>query len=280
MEGHDNGVARRTVLMSAGVGIGAGLVSGLSRAGGRRRRRGRSRNLEPGILGQQGRHEAQPLAQARRRAEARREAAADPVPGARLVELDALVLRSQRAGQRRIFADERLRARRLRRLDHGPRRLRLFRLVRQQFRHRQRRRGSQGRDAGDRQGDRPDRRCICTAPSSGAIRAAAFAQAQPDSVDRLVLSAFTYKGNGAEEIARRQKRIDELRANPRRKRDAIDDPLDLHPRRPPRLDRSGGARGDHRRGDEVRRHRSRPAPISTWRPTCRSSIRRRCSRRC
>src|SRR6187401_1084687 len=29
MEGHDNGVARRTVLMSAGVGIGAGLVSGL-----------------------------------------------------------------------------------------------------------------------------------------------------------------------------------------------------------------------------------------------------------
>src|SRR6187551_1575010 len=32
MEGHDNGVARRTVLMSAGVGIGAGLVSGLSSA--------------------------------------------------------------------------------------------------------------------------------------------------------------------------------------------------------------------------------------------------------
>ena len=32
MEGHDNGVARRTVLMSAGVGIGAGLVSGLSPA--------------------------------------------------------------------------------------------------------------------------------------------------------------------------------------------------------------------------------------------------------
>ena len=34
MEGHDNGVARRTVLMSAGVGIGAGLVSGLSSAQG------------------------------------------------------------------------------------------------------------------------------------------------------------------------------------------------------------------------------------------------------
>jgi pimeloyl-ACP methyl ester carboxylesterase len=56
--------------------------------------------------------------------------------------------------------------------------------------------------------------------SSGAIRAGAFAQAQPASVDRLVLAAFTYKGSGAEEIARRQKRIDELRASPRRKRDA------------------------------------------------------------
>ena len=56
--------------------------------------------------------------------------------------------------------------------------------------------------------------------SSGAIRAAAFAQAQPDSVDRVVLTAFTYKGGGAEEIARRQKRIAEFRANPRRKRDA------------------------------------------------------------
>jgi len=56
--------------------------------------------------------------------------------------------------------------------------------------------------------------------SSGGIRAAAYAQAQPQRVDRLILSAFTYKGNGAAEIARRQKHIDELRANPRRKRDA------------------------------------------------------------
>jgi len=56
--------------------------------------------------------------------------------------------------------------------------------------------------------------------SSGGIRAAAFAQVQPQSVDRLVLSAFTYKGTGAAEIARRQKRVDELRASTRRKRDA------------------------------------------------------------
>src|SRR5665213_2886549 len=56
--------------------------------------------------------------------------------------------------------------------------------------------------------------------SSGGIRAAAFAQAQPDRVGRLVLSAFTYKGNGAAEIERRRKRIDELRSHTRRKRDA------------------------------------------------------------
>jgi len=56
--------------------------------------------------------------------------------------------------------------------------------------------------------------------SSGGIRAAAFAQAKPEHVDRLILSAFTYKGTGAEEIARRRARADELRANTRRKRDA------------------------------------------------------------
>jgi pimeloyl-ACP methyl ester carboxylesterase len=56
--------------------------------------------------------------------------------------------------------------------------------------------------------------------SSGAIRAAAYAQAQPERVERLILSAFTYKGKGAAEIARRQQHIAELRANPRRKRDA------------------------------------------------------------
>jgi pimeloyl-ACP methyl ester carboxylesterase len=56
--------------------------------------------------------------------------------------------------------------------------------------------------------------------SSGAIRAGAFAQAQPDRVERLILTAFTYKGNGAAEIGRRQEHLAELRAAPRRKRDA------------------------------------------------------------
>ena len=56
--------------------------------------------------------------------------------------------------------------------------------------------------------------------SSGAIRAGAYAQMHPERVDRLILCAFTYKGTGSPEIARRAARADELRANPRRKRDA------------------------------------------------------------
>lgn len=56
--------------------------------------------------------------------------------------------------------------------------------------------------------------------SSGAIRAAAYAAAAPSRVDRLVISAYTHKGTGSPEIARRVKRIPELRASNRRKRDA------------------------------------------------------------
>ncbi|MGE3158626.1 MAG: alpha/beta hydrolase [Xanthobacteraceae bacterium] len=56
--------------------------------------------------------------------------------------------------------------------------------------------------------------------SSGAIRAGAYAQAQPEHVGKLVLAAFTYKGKGSAEMARRNARAAELRANPRRRRDA------------------------------------------------------------
>jgi alpha-beta hydrolase superfamily lysophospholipase len=52
--------------------------------------------------------------------------------------------------------------------------------------------------------------------SSGAIRAAAFAQAAPERVERLVLDAFTYTGENAPEIERRRKVADQYRANPRR----------------------------------------------------------------
>ena len=91
--------------MSAGAGIGAGLVSE-SRAGAGATATPARRAAEiwsQEYWAQQGRREAQPLAQARRRAEARREAAADPVPGARLVELDAHVRPLDRAGRRHFL---------------------------------------------------------------------------------------------------------------------------------------------------------------------------------
>jgi alpha-beta hydrolase superfamily lysophospholipase len=55
--------------------------------------------------------------------------------------------------------------------------------------------------------------------SSGAIRAGAYAQAAPERIDRLILAAFTYKGTGSPEIARRNAVADRYRNSPRRKRD-------------------------------------------------------------
>jgi alpha-beta hydrolase superfamily lysophospholipase len=52
--------------------------------------------------------------------------------------------------------------------------------------------------------------------SSGAIRAGAFAVAEPNRVERVILDAFTYTGENAPEIERRRKVADQLRANPRR----------------------------------------------------------------
>src|SRR5215471_18490518 len=56
--------------------------------------------------------------------------------------------------------------------------------------------------------------------SSGSIRAAAYAQVEPDRVDRLVLVAFTYKGTGALEIGNRARQVEFYRNHNRRKRDA------------------------------------------------------------
>ena len=55
--------------------------------------------------------------------------------------------------------------------------------------------------------------------SSGAIRAAAFAQAEPDAVDRLVLVAFTYRGTGSPTLRDRAKQVEFFRASNRRTRD-------------------------------------------------------------
>ena len=55
--------------------------------------------------------------------------------------------------------------------------------------------------------------------SSGAIRAGAYAMARPDRVDRLVLGAFTYKGDNSPTLADRAKGLAEYRAHNRRLRD-------------------------------------------------------------
>lgn len=57
-------------------------------------------------------------------------------------------------------------------------------------------------------------------PSSGSIRAGAYAMAEPERVDRLVMAAFTYKGDDSVEMDRRRNRIEQLRSSNRRKRDA------------------------------------------------------------
>src|SRR5260370_1553877 len=55
--------------------------------------------------------------------------------------------------------------------------------------------------------------------ASGAIRAGAFAQAQPDRVDRLVLRAFTHKGEGSPTLADRATQVDYYRTHNTRLRD-------------------------------------------------------------
>jgi alpha-beta hydrolase superfamily lysophospholipase len=55
--------------------------------------------------------------------------------------------------------------------------------------------------------------------SSGAIRAGAFAAARPERIDRLVLSAFTYKGEGSPTLGERAKKLDQYRAHNTRLRD-------------------------------------------------------------
>ncbi len=52
--------------------------------------------------------------------------------------------------------------------------------------------------------------------SSGAIKAGAYANAEPATVERLLLHAFTYTGKEAPEMERRRRMADQFRANPRR----------------------------------------------------------------
>jgi pimeloyl-ACP methyl ester carboxylesterase len=55
--------------------------------------------------------------------------------------------------------------------------------------------------------------------SSGALRAGAYAMVRPDHVDRLVLAAFTYKGEGSPTLTKRAEQLDYYRTHNLRKRD-------------------------------------------------------------
>jgi pimeloyl-ACP methyl ester carboxylesterase len=55
--------------------------------------------------------------------------------------------------------------------------------------------------------------------SSGALRAGAFAMAAPERADRLVLAAFTYKGEGSPTLTKRAEQLDYYRTHNMRKRD-------------------------------------------------------------
>jgi alpha-beta hydrolase superfamily lysophospholipase len=55
--------------------------------------------------------------------------------------------------------------------------------------------------------------------SSGALRAAAFAEAYPARVNRIILSALTYTGEGSATLTDRARQVEFYRANNRRPRD-------------------------------------------------------------
>lgn len=55
--------------------------------------------------------------------------------------------------------------------------------------------------------------------SSGALRAGAYAMIAPERADRLVLAAFTYKGEGSPTLIKRAEQVDYYRTHNMRKRD-------------------------------------------------------------
>ena len=55
--------------------------------------------------------------------------------------------------------------------------------------------------------------------SSGALRAALYAQRNPGRIKRLMLSALVYTGEGSPTLAKRREKVEEYRASPRRKVD-------------------------------------------------------------
>jgi pimeloyl-ACP methyl ester carboxylesterase len=64
-----------------------------------------------------------------------------------------------------------------------------------------------------------ERRAHFFGESSGALRAAAFAAAAPDRVDRLILQAFVWTGEGSPTLKKRAEQVEYYRTHNRRPRD-------------------------------------------------------------
>ena len=143
-------------------------------------------------------------------------------------------------GRAELLDDGPLRRARLRRVVDGPRGLRPLLAHRQPRRDHGRRRGPEGGHAGGRAGDRASI-VLMHGQSSGAIRAGAFAVAEPARVERLVLDAFTYTGENAPEIERRRKVADQY-GPIRAARSACASPAHLRSRHARHI-RPGGAQG-------------------------------------
>ncbi|HUN40573.1 MAG TPA: alpha/beta fold hydrolase [Acetobacteraceae bacterium] len=62
-------------------------------------------------------------------------------------------------------------------------------------------------------------RCHFMGDSSGALRAAAYATAEPEHVGRMVLTALTYTGKGSPTLAKRAEQVEYFRTHNRRLRD-------------------------------------------------------------
>ena len=110
--------------------------------------------------------------------------------------------------------------------------------------------------------------------SSGALRAALFAERHPEMVARLALDAMVWTGEGSPTLAQRRKKLPEFKAKNRR-------PIDkafihsIFDRDHPGTAEQQGDRRLRRRGRARSTIRCRPAPMSTCARSCRWWTRKR-----
>ena len=125
--------------------------------------------------------------------------------------------------------------------------------IRQQFRHRQRRRRPQGRDSGGGEGDRPAEdaflRPVVGLDPRRRLRDGRAGAGRPAGAGCLHLQGQGLRRDGP--AAQADRGTARQPAQQARRRH---DPLGLHPRRPRRGLRSRADRGDRRDRDEARRH--------------------------